>query len=261
MPRFAMKVAYDGAPYSGFQIQDNVRSVQGELEKAVAKLDQNEPRVVGSGRTDTGVHAIGQVVHVDLERNWEPFRLAEAMNFHLRPNPIAICAAALVDDEFSARFSAIKRRYLYRILVRRAPQTYGRGTAWWVRHPLDARLMHKAAQAFIGQHDFTTFRSSMCQAASPIKTVDRVDVEAIDTIEGLEIQIHVEARSFMHNQVRSFVGTLERVGAGRWEIDDVRAALEAKDRSRCGPVAPAEGLYFAEVEYPIDIFENGFVDG
>ena len=255
-----MKVAYDGAPYSGFQIQNTARSVQGELEKAVAKLDRNAPRVVGSGRTDAGVHAIGQVVHVDLDRDWDPFRLSEAMNFQLRPNPIAIRAVALVDDEFSARFSAIKRRYLYRILVRRAPQTYGRGTKWWVRHPLDAEHMHEAAQAFIGTHDFTTFRSSVCQAASPVKSVDRVDVEEFHSVEGHEIQIHVEARSFMHNQIRSFAGTLERVGAGRWDIDDVRIALEAKDRFRCGPVAPPEGLYFAEVTYPSDIFAGGFVD-
>ncbi len=261
MPRFAMKVAYDGAPYSGFQIQDNVRSVQGELEKAVAKLDPHAPRITCAGRTDAGVHAMGQIVHVDLERDWDPFRLAEAMNFQLRPNPIAIRAVALVDDDFSARFSAVKRRYLYRIIVRRAPQTFGRGTAWWVRHPLDPSPMHKAAQSFLGLHDFTTFRSSMCQSASPVKSVDRVDVEAFDTDEGLEIQIHVEARSFMHNQVRSFAGTLERVGAGRWEIDDVRAALEAKDRARCGPVAPPEGLYFAEVTYPTEIFADGFVDG
>ena len=260
MPRFAMKVAYDGAPYSGFQVQNDVRSIQGELEKAVAKLDGNAPRITGSGRTDAGVHAMGQIVHVDLERDWEPFRLAEAMNFQVKPNPIAILAVARVDDGFSARFSAINRRYLYRILMRRAPQTYDRGTAWWLRHSLDATPMHEAAQALVGKHDFTTFRSSICQAASPIKTVNRVDVEAVDTIEGPEIRIHVEARSFMHNQIRSFAGTLERVGAGRWGVGDVKAALEAENRSKCGPVAPAHGLYFAEVTYEYNIFENGFVD-
>ena len=260
MPRFAMKVAYDGAPYSGFQIQNNVPSVQGELEKAVAKLDPFHPRIIGSGRTDAGVHAMGQVVHVDLERDWDPFRLAEAMNFQIKPNPIAVLAVAKVDEEFSARFSAVKRRYLYRILVRRAPQTFDRGTAWWIRHPVDAKRMHEAAQSLVGMHDFTTFRSSLCQSASPIKSVDRVDVEQVQTPHGPEIHIHVEARSFMHNQVRSFAGTLERVGSGRWEIDDVRKALEAKDRSMCGPVAPPEGLYFAHVFYPTDIFANGFVD-
>lgn len=260
MPRFAMKIAYDGGPFCGFQIQNDVPSVQNALQIALTKLDKNCPKIQGAGRTDAGVHASGQVVHVDLEQNWDPFRLSEAMNFHLKPDPIAVVAAARVDDDFSARFSAINRRYLYKILCRRAPQSYGRGTAWWIKHPIDEKAMHDAAQFLVGTHDFSTFRSSLCQAKSPIKSVESIKVERQITEEGHLILVHVEARSFLHNQVRSFVGTIERVGAGMWDLGEVKTALDAKDRTACGPVAPPEGLYLAEVIYPSDIFAGGFRD-
>ncbi len=260
MPRYALKIAYDGAPFSGFQLQADAPSVQGHLEDAIMKLQAKQCRVITAGRTDAGVHAMGQVVHFDMEKDWESFRLSEALNFHLKPAPIAVLATAKVDEDFSARFSALSRRYIYKILTRRAPQTFGRGTKWWVRHELDADLMQSAANIFVGKHDFTTFRSSQCQSDSPLKSVDWVRVEKIQTDEGVEIHFHIEARSFLHNQVRSFAGTLERVGAGSWPVERVKKALESCDRAKCGPVAPPEGLYLAEVKYPDDIFAGGSRD-
>lgn len=260
MPRFALKVSYDGGPYSGFQWQDDHPSVQGTLEGAMRTLEPDITRLVTAGRTDAGVHALGQVVHFDLQRDWDPYRLSEAMNAKLRPHPIAVLAAARVADDFSARFSAIRRRYLYRVLMRRAPLTYSRGTVWHVRRPLDVDAMAEAARHLLGRHDFTTFRAAGCQAQSPVKSIDRLDIERVDTIEGPEVHFHVEARSFLYNQVRSFVGTLERVGIGAWTPEDVKSALAATARHRCGPVAPPVGLYLAEVGYESDIFADGYRD-
>ena len=220
--------------------------MQVSLERAAEALTGDPTIVQGAGRTDAGVHALGQVAHLDTARDWETFRLTEALNHHLRPAPVAVLAAEVVDDGFHARFSAIERRYLYRIVNRRAPLTYDKGLAWKVQAPLDVDAMRAGAAHLVGHHDFTTFRSSICQAQSPVKSVDAVEVERIDD----EITIQVRARSFLHNQVRSFVGTLERVGARKWAPDEVRAALEAKDRARCGPVAPPDGLYLASVHYP-----------
>lgn len=245
MPRYKLTIEYHGAPFLGWQRQAQGLSVQGVLESAVARLEPAGATVQGAGRTDAGVHATGQVAHVDLTREWEPFRLSEAINHHLRPHPVAITAIEHVDDDFHARFSAIRRHYTYRIICRRAPLALDHGLAWHVRYPLDVSAMHQAAQSLIGKHDFTTFRSAHCQAQSPIKTLDRVDVEG----DGTEVLFKLNGRSFLHNQVRSIVGTLERVGAGRWAPDDVGAALAACDRSACGPVAPPDGLYLTQVDY------------
>ena len=246
MPRYKLTLEYDGGPFAGWQRQADRPSVQQRLEEALESLTGLPTSVQGAGRTDAGVHAIGQVAHADLEKPWDPFRLTEALNQHLRPDPVAVIGAELVADDWHARFSAVERLYTYRVVNRRAPLTFERGTAWRVRNALDPAAMQAGADHLTGHHDFTTFRSSMCQAKSPVKTVDEVRVEA----EGDVIEIHVRARSFLHNQVRSFVGTLERVGSGRWSPDDVRAALEAKDRAACGPVAPPDGLYLVSVRYP-----------
>lgn len=257
MQRFALKIAYDGAPFSGFQYQQNAPSVQGALEAAIAKIEPGGPRLVAAGRTDAGVHALGQVVNFDAEREWDPFRLSEAINYHLKPAPVSVLEAARVADDFSARFWAVERRYLYRILSRRARPTFSRGAIWHIRHELDVEAMSDAASYLIGHHDFTSFRSSDCQAQSPIKTLDALDIEARNGPEGPEIHIHARARSFLHHQVRSMVGSLERVGAGAWGPGRMREALEAKDRAACGPVAPAHGLCLMEVVYDEDIFAGG----
>ncbi|MEX0364999.1 MAG: tRNA pseudouridine(38-40) synthase TruA, partial [Ruegeria sp.] len=207
-----------------------------------------------AGRTDAGVHGLAQVAHCDMEKTWDPFRLSEALNHHLKPQPVAIVDCAAVADDWHARFSAIERRYLFRILMRRAPATHLRGLVWRVNHALDADAMQMAANHLVGRHDFTTFRSSICQADSPVKTLDRLEVQAVDGPHGPEVHFDVRARSFLHNQVRSFVGTLERVGAGSWTPDDVKSALEACDRAACGPVCPPDGLYLAGVGYPEDPF-------
>ena len=254
MPRYALKVEYDGGPFSGWQRQDGQPSVQGAIEAALARLEPGPHTIAAAGRTDAGVHARGQVCHCDLMRDWDPFRLSEALNWHLKPAPVAITSAARVPDDWHARFSATERRYLYRIVQRRAPLTLERGQVWQVRHRLDAAAMHAAAQTLVGQHDFTTFRSAQCQSASPVKTLDRLDVRLHDTPAGPEIRFDVRARSFLHNQVRSFVGTLERVGAGAWTADDVAAALTARNRAACGPVAPPDGLSLMGVAYPDDPF-------
>lgn len=254
MPRYALKIEYNGAPFAGWQRQTHAPSVQAAVETALARIEPGIGSIAAAGRTDAGVHALGQVAHCDLARDWDPFRLSEALNYHLKPAPVAILAAARVADDWHARFSAVERRYLYRIVQRRAPLTVEAGLAWQIAHPLDCDAMNEAASQLVGHHDFTTFRSSMCQAKSPEKTLDRARVEPRKGASGPEIAFTFAARSFLHNQIRSFVGTLERVGAGRWGIDDVGAALRARDRAACGPVAPPHGLYLTAVRYDRDPF-------
>jgi len=256
MPRYALKIEYNGAPFSGWQRQKGLPTVQLAVEDALRKLQPDFDGIQAAGRTDTGVHATGQVAHCDMTQEWDPFRLSEALNYHLKPQPVAIVDAVKVADDFHARFSARERRYLFRLVSRRAPVVHDKGLVWQVRHPLDAGAMQRAADYLLGNHDFTTFRSSICQAQSPVKTLDELRVEQIDYSHGREYRFHVRARSFLHNQVRSFVGTLERVGAGAWAPEDVRDALEACDRTTCGPVCPPQGLYLAQVNYP----ENPFCE-
>lgn len=252
--RIALKVEYHGAPFAGWQRQADQPSVQGAIEAALAKLEPGPHTIAAAGRTDAGVHGLAQVAHCDLQKDWSPFRLSEALNYHLKPDPVSIIDAAIVDDDWHARFSAIERRYLFRILMRRAPATHQAGLVWQINHQLDVDAMQEGANFLLGNHDFTTFRSSICQAASPQKTLDELRVEWVDMPWGSEAHFHVRARSFLHNQVRSFVGTLERVGAGAWAPENVRDALEAKDRAACGPVCPPQGLYLAGVGYPEDPF-------
>ncbi|MDI3335501.1 tRNA pseudouridine(38-40) synthase TruA [Defluviimonas aestuarii] len=250
MPRYALKIEYHGGPFAGWQRQSGQLSVQEAVETALRKLEADAPGIAAAGRTDAGVHATGQVAHCDLSKDWDPFRLSEALNWHLKPAPVAILKAARVDDEFHARFSAIERRYLFRLISRRAPLTHDAGLAWRVLGTLDADAMRAGAAHLVGQHDFTTFRSTMCQAQNPVKTLDEITITEHEIDHGTEYRFVLRARSFLHNQVRSIVGTLERVGAGSWKPDTVRAALEAKDRAACGPVCPPEGLYLTGVEYP-----------
>ena len=245
MPRYRITVEYDGGPFAGWQMQKNAPSVQQALEEALARMTGEHVRVHGAGRTDAGVHALGQCAHFDLERRWMAWKLREGLNHHLGPAPVAILEAAAVSGDFHARFSARRRHYLYRILNRRAPPALERGRVWHVPVALDAWAMHAAAQELAGEHDFTTFRASQCQAKSPIRGIDEIAV----TREGDEIRITVSARSFLHNQIRSFAGTLRLVGEGRWSREDIRRALEAKDRKACGPVAPPHGLYLVRVDY------------
>ena len=256
MPRYALKVEYQGAPFAGWQRQKELPSVQGTIEAALARLEPGPHTIAAAGRTDAGVHALGQVAHCDLQKDWDPFRLSEALNYHLKPAPVAILTAARVADDWHARFSAVERQYLFRLLMRRAPATHDKGQVWQISQRLDAQAMQEGANLLLGRHDFTTFRSSICQAASPVKTLDELRVEEVEGFSGPEIRFHVRARSFLHNQVRSFVGTLERVGAGAWAPEDVRTALEARDRAACGPVCPPEGLYLARVGYPEDPFAS-----
>ncbi len=254
MPRFALKIDYDGGPFAGWQRQSGQPSVQEAVEAALRRLEPDAPGIAAAGRTDAGVHATGQVAHADLARDWDPFRLSEALNWHLKPAPVAVIAAARVPDDFHARFSAIERRYLFRLLVRRAPATHDRGLVWQVLRPLDVRAMREGAAQLVGRHDFTTFRSVQCQSASPVKTLDAIEIDEVPLPHGQEIRFRLRARSFLHNQVRSMVGTLERVGAGAWAPADVGAALAARDRAACGPVAPPQGLYLTGVRYPTDPF-------
>ncbi|QQA41687.1 tRNA pseudouridine(38-40) synthase TruA [Pelagovum pacificum] len=255
MPRYALKVEYDGGPFSGWQRQVDLPTVQGAIEAALARLEPRDHTIAAAGRTDAGVHAFGQVAHADMEKDWDPFRLSEALNFHLKPAPVAIIACAKVADDWHARFTAIERRYLFRLVARRAPLTFEKGQVWQVGHPLDLAAMREGAAHLVGRHDFTTFRSSICQADSPVKTLDRFEIEEITRPDGFpEYRFRLRARSFLHNQVRSFVGTLERVGAGAWAPDRVAEALAAKDRAACGPVCPPHGLYLAGVTYPHDPF-------
>lgn len=254
MHRYALKVEYHGAPFVGWQRQSELPSVQGAIEAALSKLERRDHTIAAAGRTDAGVHALGQVAHCDMTQEWDPFRLSEALNYHLKPNPVAITACAAVNADFHARFSALERRYHFRLLSRRAPATHQSGLVWQIKHQLDAEAMQEGANFLIGKHDFTTFRSTICQAETPVKTLDRLDVGRVETLWGTEFHFDVRARSFLHNQVRSFVGTLERVGAGTWRPENVRDALEAQDRAACGPVCPPEGLYLAHVAYEEDPF-------
>ena len=255
MPRYALKIDYDGGPFNGWQRQAQGQpSVQACVEAALSRLEPGEHTIAGAGRTDTGVHATGQVATVDLARDWDPFRLSEALNWHMKPQPVAILAAARVEDDFHARFSAIERRYLFRLIARRAPVTHDRGRVWQVQNPLDLAMMRAGAAHLVGLHDFTTFRSTMCQAKSPVKTLDEIGIDAFAVPGGVEYRFRLRARSFLHNQVRSIVGTLERVGAGAWTPEDVAAALAARDRAACGPVCPPQGLYLTGVGYPADPF-------
>jgi tRNA pseudouridine38-40 synthase len=255
MPRYALKIEYDGAPFCGWQRQTSDPSVQGAIEAALAKLEPREHKIGAAGRTDAGVHALGQVAHCDMDKAWDAFRLSEALNFHLKPATISIVACAQVSDDWHARFSALERRYLFRLVNRRAPLVLEVGKVWQVGQKLDGALMQAGADRLLGHHDFTTFRSTVCQADSPMRTLDGLKVQQVTRVDGAqEFQFHVRARSFLHNQVRSFVGTLERVGAGAWTPDDVTAALNARDRTACGPVCPPHGLYLAGVSYPEDPF-------
>lgn len=256
MPRFALLIDYDGGPFNGWQRQAGGQpSVQARIEAALSALEPGAHVVQGAGRTDAGVHATGQVGHVDLPRDWDPFKLRGALNWHLRPDPVAILAAARVPDEFHARFSATERQYRYRIVNRRAPLTHDRGRVWLVKHPLDSTAMRAGAAHLIGKHDFTTFRSLFCQAQSPVKTLDEITIEALAYPGGTEIRVSFRARSFLHNQVRSIVGTLERVGAGAWSPDRVAEALAARARPACGPVCPPDGLTLTEVRYDTNPFD------
>jgi tRNA pseudouridine38-40 synthase len=245
MPRYKLTVEYDGRPFAGWQIQADQLTVQGLLTAAVEALSGDKTLVQGAGRTDAGVHARAQVAHADLTKEWDTDTIRDALNAHLRPHPIAILAAERAADDFNARTSAIRRHYLYRIINRRADLTLEAGRAWRVPRPLDAAAMHKAAQCLIGKHDFTTFRSTECQAKSPVKTLDILKVER----SGEDVYVTSVARSFLHNQVRSMVGSLVPVGEGKWSPDDLAKALEARDRAACGPVAPPDGLYLMKVEY------------
>lgn len=254
MPRYALLIEYDGGPFHGWQRQARLPSVQGAVEDALRKLEPDVAGIAAAGRTDAGVHALGQVATVDMARDWTPFRLMEALNHHVRPAPIAVLKAARVDESFHARFSAIERRYLFRLIVRRAPLAVDKGKLWQVRNALDLDAMREGAAHLLGKHDFTTFRSTICQADSPVRTLDRLEITRHERHDGVEYRFDVRARSFLHNQVRSFVGTLERVGAGAWAPGDVRAALEARDRKACGPVCPPQGLYLSGVGYAQDPF-------
>ncbi len=245
MPRYKLTIEYDGTPFVGWQVQENGASVAGAIEDAIEKFTGERAPIMGAGRTDAGVHALGQAAHVDLSKEWETDTVRDALNAQLRPHPVAILAAEKVADDFHARFSAKARHYLYRIMNRRADLALERDRAWKIARPLDAAAMHEAAQRLVGHHDFTTFRSTECQAKSPLKTLDKLDVMRA----GDEIRITASARSFLHHQVRSMVGSLALVGEGRWSADDLKNALEAKDRSACGPVAPACGLYLVRVDY------------
>jgi tRNA pseudouridine38-40 synthase len=245
MPRYKLLIEYDGAPFVGWQVQHNGVSVQGVLTAAVAAFCGASVHVQGAGRTDAGVHALGQVAHIDLAKPWDLDTIRDAINAHLRPHPVAVLTAEHVADDFDARFSARQRHYVYRIINRRPDLTLEAGRAWRAPRPLDVAAMHEAAQRLVGRHDFTTFRAAECQAKSPLKTLDRLDAER----DGDEVRIYASARSFLHHQVRSMVGSLVQVGEGRWSADDLSRALAARDRSACGPVAPPDGLYLVRVDY------------
>jgi tRNA pseudouridine38-40 synthase len=245
MPRYKLIIEYDGTPFIGWQAQDNGVSIQGVLTDAIAAFAGERVSVAGAGRTDTGVHALGQVAHVDLAKDWDTDTVRDAINFHLRPQPIAVLGAEQVAADFDARFSAVKRHYLYRIVNRRADLTLDQNRAWRVPRPLDADAMHAAAQRLVGKYDFTTFRSTECQAKSPVKTLDRLDVAR----HGEEVSISAAARSFLQHQVRSMVGSLVHVGEGKWRAGDLAGALAARDRAACGQVAPPHGLYLVRVDY------------
>jgi len=248
MPRYRLTIEYDGGRYHGYQSQPGLASVQGALEAAVLGFCGENVRVSSAGRTDAGVHATGQVVHIDLTKDWPPETVRNALNAHLVPQPIGVLDASIAPEGWHARFSATERRYRYRILNRASPPALDQGRVWHVKKPLDAVAMHAAAQVLIGHHDFTTFRDLACQAKSPMKTLDVATVRR----EADEVILEFASRSFLHRQVRSMAGTLTEVGVGRWTRADVAAALAAKDRRACGPVAPSDGLYLTGVSYPPD---------
>lgn len=245
MPRYKITIEYDGTPFVGWQIQDNGLSVQGLIIASVVAFTGEKVAVHGAGRTDAGVHALGQVAHFDLTRERDTDTICDALNAHLRPHPIAIVAAEAVSDTFDARFSAVRRHYLYRIVNRRADLALDRNRVWRTPRNLDAPTMQLAAQCLVGNHDFTTFRAAECQAKSPVKTLDRLDVIR----SGGEIHVIAEARSFLHHQVRSMVGSLVLVGEGKWSAGELADALAARNRAACGPVAPPDGLYLVRVDY------------
>jgi tRNA pseudouridine38-40 synthase len=245
VPRYKLTIEYDGTPFVGWQLQDGQLSVQEALETAITAFSGETARTQTAGRTDAGVHALGQVAHFDLEKHWDPFRVSEALNYHLRAHPIAILSCDKVGPDFTARFSAKARHYEYRILNRRARPALDENRVWHVAAPLDAEVMHAAAQRVLGQHDFTTFRAAACQAKSPIRTLDRLDVSR----EGEMVVIRVSALSFLHHQVRSLAGSLKLVGEGKWPVTGLKKALDARDRARCGAMAPASGLYLVRVDY------------
>lgn len=247
MPRFKLTLEYDGSNYAGWQRQAELHTIQGALEQVIFRFSGQQLTITTAGRTDAGVHATGQVAHVDFIKNWPPYTVRDALNALLRQQgeAISILNVENVPDNFDARFSAIKRHYLFKILNRRSPPALNAKRVWWIPKPLDAEAMHEAAQKLVGQHDFTTFRSAHCQAKSPIRTLERLDIQK----EGEEIFIYAKARSFLHHQIRSFAGSLMKVGIGRWTAQDLEAALHAKDRKRCGVVAPPSGLYLTKVEY------------
>ncbi|MFK5977992.1 MAG: tRNA pseudouridine(38-40) synthase TruA [Rhizobiaceae bacterium] len=257
MPRYKLTIEYNGMPYYGWQRQADVISVQQALEEAIQQFAQHKVTTIAAGRTDAGVHALGQVVHVDLQKTWTTDKIVEAANGLLRFNehPIAVTSVEQVDDEFDARFSAIQRHYRYRLINRKAPLTVENERAWWIRFPLDVEAMHEAAQELVGQYDFTTFRDTECQAKSPIRTIDKFSVylaegNAAIGGAGRTINFDISARAFLHSQVRSMVGSLKMVGDGKWSKQDLIDARDAKDRKACGVVAPPYGLYLVQVDYP-----------
>ena len=246
MPRYKLTLEYDGTPFAGWQRQKNAPSVQEALEDAAGQLSASPVTAAAAGRTDAGVHALGMVAHLDLDKDYPADKVADALNFHLKPLPVAVIGSEQVDGTFHARFSCVRRSYLYRLAYRRAPLVLDRERLWQRPYRLDVAAMDEAAQALAGKHDFTTFRSTACQAASPVKTLEAICVRDA----GDEVHVSCQAPSFLHNQIRSFVGSLERVGAGRWPVEQIAEALNARDRTACGPVAPPHGLYFVKAEYP-----------
>lgn len=245
MPRFRITVEYDGSGYAGWQRQDNGPSIQAALEEAVFRLSGERANVTGAGRTDAGVHARGQVAHFDLSRDFLPDTVRDALNAHLRPQPVSVLAATIAAPDFHARFSAIGRSYEYRILCRRAPPALDAGRVWHIGRPLDRAAMQAGARFLIGQHDFTTFRAAECQAKSPVKTLDVLEVRE----DGSELRLFARARSFLHHQVRSMAGTLKQIGEGKFPPEHVGKILAARDRAACGPVAPPDGLTLLDVQY------------